>query len=530
MASAAYDAVNKAWKATCRVLFGQEAGDISDCAEWLAEYEDRVRNEKSSVSGKDVTLSQNDYSKTARFRAFDEVDFGAKFQPLSINDMKDIDSVIEALGERVYFTGNVILGNSSNVADSSSVAESHFVLGSTMVFDSKYVAYAQYVRRCDHVFGMMGSDKNIHAAKSTGAEMTRCFECHMVEALFDCYYCAKVQNCHDCMFCFGAENDSYLIGNTKLLKEKYLALKKKLVSEIAEHIRKNGRVFSILELLQKAGEYRPDSRLKFAKEMEVPTSLEPVEKAFSQTTGLLLGKKLSGIEDYAGYLSKHVPMNEIHPSALSGSRTISCGYRVHMLKLHDFSKRMATDDELRGIGKVGVGEGALGRLSVDAETAANVLHPVAYMNLDKVAGQAINLRDCSVVINAQDCYCGSAFTWCKKCAYCFWSSVSEQVFGSACVFDSSFCVKCFYSKKMTRAFECDGCESCSDAYFSHNCENVRDSMFCFNAKNLTYAIGNGVLEQDKYKEIKAALIAQLAGELEKRKDLRWDIFGIGSKR
>lgn len=530
MASDTYNALNKAWKATCRVLFGEETGEIADCSEWLSEYLDKTRNDKSSVSGKSVTLSQNDYSKSARFRAFDEVDFGAKFQPLSINEMKDIDSVIEAIEERVYYTGNVILGNSSNVADSSSVAESHFVLGSTMVFDSKYVAYSQYVRRCDHVFGMMGSDKNIHAAKSTGAEMTRCFECHMVEALFDCYYCAKVQNCHDCMFCFGAENESYLIGNAKLPKEKYLALKKKLVLEIAESIRKNGRVFSILELLQKAGRYKPDSRLKFAKEREIPTSLEPIEKAFSQTTGLLLGKKLTGIESYAKYLSKHVPMNEIHPSALSGSKTVSCGYRVHMLKLHDFSKRVATDEELRQVGKVGVDAGVLEGLGMDAEKAASILHPVAYMNLDKVVGQAINLRDCSVVINAQDCYCGSAFTWCKKCAYCFWSSVSEQVFGSACVFDSSFCVKCFYSKKMTRAFECDGCESCSDTYFSHNCENVRDSMFCFNSKNLTYAIGNGVLEQDKYKGIKGALIAQIGEELEGNKGLKWDIFNIGSRR
>ena len=92
-----------------------------------------------------------------------------------------------------------------------------------------------------------------------------------------------------------------------------------------------------------------------------------------------------------------------------------------------------------------------------------------------------------------------------------------------------FCIKCYNSAKITRCFECDNCESCADLYFSHNCENVRDSMFCFNVKNLKCAIGNAVLPTDQYKRVKGALVAQMADELEKKKNLKWDIFTIGAR-
>jgi len=53
-------------------------------------------------------------------------------------------------------------------------------------------------------------------------------------------------------------------------------------------------------------------------------------------------------------------------------------------------------------------------------------------------------------------------------------------------------------------------------------------MFCFNVKNLTHAIGNAQLPPEQYKKVKGALVAQMANELEKKRDLRWDIFSIGA--
>ncbi len=528
MGSPTYDALNKAWKSTCRVLFGQEAGELSACREWLEEYPDRIRNGKSSLSGEEVALSLNGYSTGARFAAYDEIDFGKKFEPLSINQLKDIDSIAQAIGERAVYTGNVVLGNSSHVETSTNISNSHFVLGCRTANDSKYVAHSIYVRRSEYCFGLDGADKCTHVVKSMGAEMTRCFECHMVEVLADCHYCAKVQNAHDCMFCFGVENGAYKIGNTSLPKEKYLPLKKKLLSEIAGEIERSGKVFSLLEILEQAQDCPRDRKIGFARVPPEKFDVAPIDAAFGKTAALLFGRSLGGIDEYSGFLQKHVPKNLPAKSALSGTEVLVCSYRTHLLKLHDYRKRMATDDEMREIGKIQLPQEVVEKLEIDSGRLVEALHPVAYANLDKIAGRVSNILDATVSIEAQDCMHGSAFTWSKKCAYCFWASVSESIFGSFCVFDSSFCMKCYQSKKMARSFECDGCDSCADGYFLHNCENVRDSMFCFNAKNLSNAVGNAPLAPEQYRKVKGAIVAQLADELEKKKDLKWDIFNVGA--
>jgi len=63
----------------------------------------------------------------------------------------------------------------------------------------------------------------------------------------------------------------------------------------------------------------------------------------------------------------------------------------------------------------------------------------------------------------------------------------------------------------------------------HNCENVQDSMFCFNTKNLKNAIGNAQLAQEKYLGVRNALLAQMHAELEKKKELKLDIYNVGAR-
>ena len=529
MASATNDVLDKAWRSTCRVLFGQEVGPLSDFEEWLSEYDEEIRHELSSLSGKALSFSQNDYAASARFIAFDEVDLGKKFLPLSINDVKDIDTIMEAVQERFCYTGNVILGHSSNVKDSSNVTDSHYVLNSTVVNDSKYVACSRYVGYGEYCFGLLGAEYDMHSIKCMGSELKRCFECHMVEVLSDCYYCAKTQNCHDCFFCFGMENGAYAIGNTQIGREKYLSIKSKLLSEIAEKLKKDKEVLSLLKLVEACSDSKPDTRLKLDKENEPQFDMAPIEKAFSRTTSLLLGKEMRDILSFGKFLKKHVPQNAVVASPLSGHKTVVCGYRVHILERYKLGKRLVTEEEMRSIGR-NSGLASLENLTLDVADLRKKMHPVAYTNMDKVAGNCRNYSNCPVIIDSQDCYDGSAFINSKKCAHCFWPSKEEAVFGSCAEFNSSFCMKCYYSKNMARSFECDGCESCSDLYYSHNCENVKESMFCFNAKNLSYAIGNAALAPDNYRKIKSSIVAQLAGELEKKKDLKWDIFNIGAKR
>ena len=307
------------------------------------------------------------------------------------------------------------------------------------------------------------------------------------------------------------------------------ALKKKLLAEMADGLKKEGRLLSVLDIVQGAAKHAPDPRLKFPKEQKPAFDILPLEKAFSKTSQLLFGQELSGIDEYGKFLQKHVPMNVPAKSALSGNEVLVCSYRTHLLDMYRLLGRMATDDELRGIGAFPLDPGRIERLEFNMGSLVETLHPVAYTNLDKIAGICSNYKDATVVIDAQDVYRGSAFSWCKKCSHAFWVSVSEAIFGSVLTFESSFSMKCFYSKKMMRSLECDSCEACSDLYFGHNCENVRDSMFCFNAKNLSHAIGNAEMPLEQYKKVKSSLVSQMAGELEKKHDLRWDIFNIGAR-
>jgi hypothetical protein len=52
----------------------------------------------------------------------------------------------------------------------------------------------------------------------------------------DCYFCHNCENCHDCLFCFSAKNLKYAVGNRELPKERYLELKKALLSRISARL------------------------------------------------------------------------------------------------------------------------------------------------------------------------------------------------------------------------------------------------------------------------------------------------------
>ena len=522
-------ALGKAWASASRVLFGEETCPLEKCSSWLGSYVENYPSMRSAKSGESVSFCHGEYSTSARAIANNEADFSAKFEPLTINQMKDIDSIAEALGERAIYSGNILLGNSRFVESSTNVLDSHFVISSSSITSSKYVAYSQYVKESEFAFGILGMERSSHAAKCMGSDLKRCFECHMVEMLSDCYYCAKSQNCQECMFCFGAENSSYMIGNTKLPKDRYLSLKKKLLSELAGELKRKGEVFSLLDIVAGSAACARDPRIRVAGEAAPPFDITPVDKSFRQACFVLFGREIGPLSKYGDFLRSHVPQNLPLKSSISGSEVLVSSYRTHLLRRHNIRGRMATENELREIGKIGVGEAEVEKLHASVGSSVEILHPIAYMNLDKVVGKARNMSGCTVIIDASDCLDCSAPIRCRKCAYSLWPSSSEAVFGSSVAWDSSYCLKCHYSKRLTRALEADSCEGCSDIYFSHNCENVRDSMFCFSKKNISHAIGNAELPMGQYRSIKSSLASQMASELEGRGRLKWDIFSIGSR-
>ncbi len=526
--SQTYDALNMAWIASCKVLFREELGNLEDFDSYLSAYSQVPRFEKSSLSSKTVALGVDFFGKNAKFLSFDEVDFQKKFPPLNINEIKDMDSLITAIEERFSYTGNIILGHSSNIEDSADIVDSNYVYKSSVITDSQYISHCRYIEGSKYCFGTLGALTTNYAIMCTGSEYSRCFECHSAQKVSDSYYCGSIKNCTNCFFCFGCQNRSYLIGNLQLSKEKYSQLSEKLIGEIADELKKKKSIYSFFDILRECKKYKTkDLGIKDTSKEE-KFDYSSIEKAFTSTSSLLLGKPLANIETYSGFLQRDVPENEVFKSPFSKNKVFVTAYRTHISSKYNLGDRLLTDLEVRALGNIPVDKN-IEKMDSSLSSVCETLNSIAYSDLNKQVGNNSNILDGTVVMTAQDCCHGSAFVSCKKCAYCFWPYDCESVFGSFATWHSNFSMKCFNSKKLSRCFEVESSNNCSDLYYSHNCENVHDSMFCFNTKNIRNAIGNSKLESDIFKSIKSTLISQIADELEQKKNLKWSIYTLGAR-
>ena len=529
MPSQTYDYLNKAWKSTCKILFGEEIGELESYRDWLTEYVTQPKEEKSAVSGESVSLASHDYSQTAKFIGFGEIDFGKQFEPLSINEAKDIDSIVEALRGRLFYSGNIILGNSKFVEKSANVVDSHFVYSSTIISDSKYAAYSYMLRKCSHMFGVHGDAESEFIVKnSDGHKGRRQFECFTNLVSSDCYYCMRCQDSRELLFCFGLRSKSHCIGNLQLPAEKYAAIKSRLLSEMAETLKKEKRIFSLLDVVQEARKHAPTIKIPQVGSEE-KGDMKPIEEAFTSTSSLLLGRELRGIDSYAEFLKRHVKQRVTCKSPFSGKKAYLAGFMANLAEIYGIGESFVTEDEIIEVGKFNIGEASLAGSKMDEATLAKILHPIAYCAMDDRVGTSRNMIDCAMLLHSEDCYRTDGGVHSKKCAYNFWPRESEHIFGGWSVWASQFAMKAYYSKKLSRCFEVDACESCSDLYFSHNCENVTDGLFCFNVKNKRHAIGNAEMEKEKYRGVKASVLGQVADELEKKKALKWDIYSLAGK-
>jgi len=65
------------------------------------------------------------YSKHKhRFVDNNRINFFEKFEPLKLDNITDIDSILESINERILYSGNVVLGNSKEVYKSASIINS----------------------------------------------------------------------------------------------------------------------------------------------------------------------------------------------------------------------------------------------------------------------------------------------------------------------------------------------------------------------------------------------------------------------
>ena len=247
------ESINRAWESACKVMLGRPIGRIDDYDAYLWKNVEPYRLAKSAISGKEVVVT-GDYRKGARFISGGEIGEYATMaegKPLDINALKDIDSIISAIGERIYYSGNDILGNSGEVALSNRVVDSSFIYKAHDVFYSKYVTHTYLSKYSEYIFGCESVGKGTHfAVKSFETyDDSRLFETVRVYESSDIIYSANLEACQNCLFCFNLRSKRRCIGNVELAEGKFHSLKAKLLEDICQTLTSKKTAPSIMEII-----------------------------------------------------------------------------------------------------------------------------------------------------------------------------------------------------------------------------------------------------------------------------------------
>jgi len=517
--------IQKAWDKTCTLLFGEELGRLEDYSEWLKEIIDRNIYGKSAVSGKEVSFAIREYCEGSKAISFDEIDFGKRFEPLNIDEIKDLDSIVEAVNERAYYCGNILLGNCGNVERSSNLSDGFCVTDSAQFFNVKYIAYCTVGREDSYCFGVHGpgaSDFLIRCSQATNNR--RSFELWVSTNSSDCYYGYGLDNCSNCFFSFNLKNKRYRIGNLELGRDKYESIKKNLLSELVSELKKNKSAPSLMDIVRASKAEKPAGFGLPPPKSEERLDKQAIEREFSDTTKIIFGKSLIGMDNYADWLCRHTHQMQETKSAISGKRMLWVPYGISLIPMPE--NRIVTIKEADLLGETtcispSEAEG------MSLKNAHKSIGKIAYFKVDVRDGQTNNLIDCSYCIGGSDCYYISMCVRPKYCAFGMFPKDSTNCFGMDSLMDSNFCVKCYHSTKLTRCFEMDNCRDCADSMFCHNCESLSNSMFCFNVKSKRYAIGNAEIGRDAFMNVKKKLIDEILERIEKDNRLDLSIYDVG---
>jgi len=519
--SPVYNELNKAWKATCKVLFGEEIGELKEYGEWLKEYMPVIGKRKSHISGKDVTVAFDEYCKDARFVSLDEVK-EKSIEPLTINEIKDIDSIVEAISEKWEYAGNKILGMSTSVDASDDVKDSQNIIDSISIGRSSYIYASFLCVDSKYIFGsarVVPMEFAIHALRGSGK---RQFEAFFDLNCSDIYVSANCADSSDILFSFNLRNKHNCIGNLQLPKDKYFELKTKLISEIKEELKKNKKFPSIFELIQNEDPKQEAIEILQKVQKRKEGDLKPIENAFRSTFKVLFKKDVEGIAPYEDWLYKNVPkVKEIITATNSKTYTLRPEFYKIYSKIPE--KRVFTFEETSVLGELHLEEADI----INIEKIKENLPKIAYITDEYFSGRYENLIQCGGGADIFHIYRTDGALNSEYIALSSGIIYSRHAFGCTMPTNSQFSIHVYNSSNLTRSFEVDSSTNCSDTYFAHNCEGLNEAMFCWNTKGKRYAIGNAQLPPDQYRKIKDMLVSQMADEILSKKELKYDIFNIG---
>ncbi|MFA5930376.1 MAG: hypothetical protein WC861_05835 [Candidatus Micrarchaeia archaeon] len=514
--------IDAAWRGLCKLLFGRDVGGLMKFEPYLKEAMLPYTIAKSSVSGKDIYLGHHLYPAGARFVSPDEISSlpAAKF---SINDMKDIDSLFRAAGENVAYCGNKVFEKNVNTELVDNAINCIDVYYSHNVRNVKKGAYISHVRESECVFGIPAFPKiNYSIRCHEGINVNRLFESFYITHSSDMYYSFNCTNCSDVLFGYNLRGKRNVIGNLELPKEKYLALKKKLTAEIADELEEKGRARSISDIARlaaKKGDKEGDVRF-------IPISPAPlgVEKAFSDTTRLVLGKERKPIVEFVPYLQERAL-----PVKVVKGRFGTSASKPEMPLVRDLpASCLCSFEEALQQNKPMLEESQLALPLLELE---KIISSKVALSLDFVDGPCRDYADVSQCTSSSEVYSSWDATSSQRSACSTGIIQSKYIFGGYLrMLDSEFCINSYDMTNCKRCFEIDSCTNCSACYFSHNLEGCEECILCSNVKGMRYAVLNTPLSKEEYARIKKLVLDYVNAELDSKKKCSRSIFALSGAK
>ncbi len=529
MNSEVYDVLNGQWKSTCKVLLGDEIGELGHFKDYLLGMSGQVVFRKGEKGG-EIAFASGKYPKNARFASWQDIDFGNKTIAASANDLKDFDSLTRWAGENAVYAGDMVLGNSKYIERSPNITDSFYVYESQASANSQYVAYSGYARFCESVFGsVMPGESSFCIRCNDTYKVKRAFELWMSVCSSDCYYVFNLTDCSDCMFSFNLRSKRHAIGNVELPRGEYLKTKDSLLSQMRDELVAKKKLPSLNNLIMqcpdRTAEVRKEISGKVLESAEEKKDFGAIDAAFSQTCSVLFGRGIGRLQEYEGWLLENSRKGIVRKSAISGKRVFMGNYANYPSIPEN---RSVLENEGIAIAENVKPDADVRKASL--ENIPGIISKIAYLSLDYHDGMNHNITDCFAYADSSNCLSCFPCVQIKDSAYNFWPRSSSHLFGCSVVFDSSFCARCSQSVKLTRCFEVDASRDCSDCYFCHNIEGCHECLFCFNAKSKRFAIGNAEYPKEEYLKIKKLILAEIAEKLEKNKTLDYGIYNIGCKK
>ncbi len=530
--STIYGKLNEAWKTTCKIVLHGEVGKLKDFEPWLMKGIELMNTPETplwknvkDVKGENVAVFGNLTTKAVKFVRWSNFS-NVKTEPLTIDEIKDVDSILEAWRERWYYLAEVVLGESSYVNNSDGVFNSHYVSHSYGVNDSKFVAYGLWVRNGGtYVFGSGGGPAFKFTIRSFyGGNLTRTLETYYAADVADIYYSFGVYSSADIMFSFEVTGKRHVIGNLGLPKEKYNSIKKVLLEQIRDELTHKKALPSLFDLIVES-KYIPHVEGKATAE-EPPFDLSPIEEGFKRTSKILLSEEME-LKKMETYLSRGRSMKTEEVKSLLGN-PIKFYHIMFYAHYPSLKNRLLSLRELKGVELPALTEGELFSFERIKATIGKVAVICQEIQFVGSFGGNINYKDVPIAAGVVNAYKTFDVTAGKHQAYNYLACPhSQYTYGSFFIVNSQIVINSDIGDYLTRVHGCYQCNRSSDVHFSIHIDGSSEVMFSQHLKGARYTIGNLQLNADKYKEIKAALLKQIVDELKSKGKLHFDVDSFG---